>query len=71
MRETAMWFPTRADRNRRVQSQKQAIYYIKFGSKKKEDCTIHVAKTKALINCICVFFRICRLFVFGAAAHVD
>ena len=36
-----------------------------FGFKKKRDCTIHVAKTKALISCadLRFCFRICRLLV--------
>ena len=48
--EHEKWFPTRSDTNRSVQPQKMATS-LKFGLKKKRDCTIHVAKTKALISC--------------------
>ena len=41
-------FPTSFDTNRSAQSQKQART---FGYKKKSDCTIYGAKTKALISC--------------------
>ena len=55
-----VWFPTRSDTNRPVQSQKQAIS-LKFWIKEESYCTILVAKTKALIsftvaaNLICAF----------------
>ena len=42
-------FPTRSDTNRPVQSQKQARS-LKFRFKNKSNCSIHVAKTKALIS---------------------
>ena len=49
--------PTRSDTNQDVQSQKQARN-LKFHIKEKErDCTICVAKTKALISCA-VFFAL-------------
>ena len=42
-------FPTRYCTNRAVQPQKMARY---FGFWKERDCTIYVAKTKALISCL-------------------
>ena len=42
-------FPTRSDTNRAVQ-QKMALN-LKFLISMVEDCTIYVAKTKALISC--------------------
>ena len=48
MRKRIVRFLTRSYTNRPVQSQKKARS-LKF--KKKRDCTICVAKTKALISC--------------------
>ena len=45
-----MWFPNRSDTNQAVQSQKQARS-LKFSSYvERRNCTIRVAKTKALIS---------------------
>ena len=60
-----MWFPTMSDTNRAVQSQKQARS-LKFWIYKVEDCTIHVAKTKALISFSVTAKLICA-FVFAYA----
>ena len=55
-----MWFLNRSDTNRAVQAQKLASS-LKFGLRKYRNCTIRVAKTKALISfevtakLICVF----------------
>ena len=45
-----MWFPNRSDTNRPVQSQKMDREAGNFGFRKSRNCTIHVAKTKALIS---------------------
>ena len=45
MRKPTIWVPTRSDTNRAVQSEAG-----NFGFRKKRNCTIHVAKTKALIS---------------------
>ena len=60
-----MVFPTRSDRNRAVQPQKMARG-LKFQIRKKRDCTIHVAKTKALISSVFIAQLICS-FVFAYA----
>ena len=52
MGKPTIWFPHRSDINQAVQSQKMARGF-KFGFKKKRECTIHIAKTKAL--CVFVF----------------
>ena len=58
MRKPTMWFPNRSDTNRAVHTQKTAR---NFGFRKKMNCTIRVAKKKALISLavtrklICVF----------------
>ena len=41
-----MWFSNRSDTNRPVQ-----LEDLDFRFKKKRDCTIRLAKTKALISC--------------------
>ena len=61
-----MWFPNRSDTNRFVQAQKRARS-LKFRVKVEEDCTIRVAKTKALISFAVTAKLIC-VFVF---AHAD
>ena len=57
-----MWFPTRSDTNRPVQSQKRTKT-LKF---RKKNCTIRVAKTKALIGFAVTAKLIC-VFVFAYA----
>ena len=54
VRKPTIWVPTRSDTNRPVQSQK---YFSDF--KEEEDCTIHVAKIKALIS-----FGVMQIFGF-------
>ena len=49
MRRVARKFPTRSDTNWAVQSQKMARGF-NSGFRKKRNCTIDVAKTKALIS---------------------
>ena len=49
MRKQTMCFPNRSDTNRSVQSQKMARSLKNFGFR-KGNCTILVAKTKALIS---------------------
>ena len=56
-----MWFPTRSDTNRPVQAQKRARS-LKF----RKNCTIRVAKTKALISLAVIAKLIC-VFVFAYA----
>ena len=55
-------FPTRSDTNRPVESEKQAIS-LKFGFKKKRDCTVCVAKSRALIS-FAVTAKLISAFVF-------
>ena len=59
----SLGFPTRSDTNQPVQSQKQAR---NFGFKKKRNCTIRVAKTKAQISFTVTAKQICA-FVFAQA----
>ena len=60
MRKPTFWSPTWSDKNQAVQLQKMARG-LNFGFRKYRDCTIYVAKTKALISfavtakLICVF----------------
>ena len=63
-------FPTRSDTNQVVRPQK-IVKSLKFGFKKKRNCTTHVAKIKVLISCAVIAqlilplcFRIYRLLVF-------
>ena len=49
MRKPTMWFLSRTDTNRGVQAQ-MAREPGNFGFRKKRNCTMHVAKTKALIS---------------------
>ena len=65
--------PTRSDTNRAVQSQKM-VRDCKFGFRRKSNCTIRVAKTKALISSYCeadlrLCFRLCRLWVFPCGSN--
>ena len=65
VRKPTTWVPTRSDTNQPVQSQKQArSLNIQF--KKKKDCAIHAAKTKALTSCAVTAQLICG-FVFAYA----
>ena len=70
-----MWFPNRFDTNRPVQAQKMARgWKSKFGFRKKRDCTIRVAKTKALISSYCeadlrLCLSLCRLLVFPCGGY--
>ena len=57
-----MWFPNRSDTNRPVQAQKRAGS-LKF---QVRNCTIRVAKTKALISFAVTAKLIC-VFVFAYA----
>ena len=61
MGKPTMWFPNRSDTNRPVQLQKQARS-LKF----RINCTIRVAKTKALISFAVTAKLIC-IFVFAYA----
>ena len=62
--KTGFWgFPTRSDSNLAVKPQKMASGF-KFGFRKKRDCTIRVAKTKALISFAVTAKLIC-VFVFA------
>ena len=58
-----MWFLNKSDTSRTVQAQKLARG-LKF--KKKRQCSIHVAKTKALISFAVTAKLIC-VFVFAYA----
>ena len=58
VRKPSIWVLTRSDTNQPVQSQKQARS-LKF----RKDCTIHAAKTKALI-CFAVTTKLICAFVF-------
>ena len=55
--------PPDPDKNRAVQPQKMAKG-LKFQIKEEEDCTIYVAKPKALISCTGTVQLICA-FVFA------
>ena len=61
MRKSTFWFPTWSDTNRAVELQKMAR-----GFEKKKDCTIYVAKTKALIS-FAVTAKLVCVFVFAYA----
>ena len=63
MRKPTIWVSDQVDTNRPVQSQKQARFLKR---RKKRDCTIHVAKTKALISFAVTAKLIC-VFVFAYA----
>ena len=52
-------FPIRSDTNQAVQPQKMAW---NIGFRKKRDCTLCVAKTKALISCAVTAQLICGFF---------
>ena len=63
MRKSTFWFPTWSYTSHAVQLQKLARG-LNFGFRKKGDCTIYVAKTKALnlfSHMQNVFFLITRL----------
>ena len=69
MRKPTFLFPTRSDTN-----QAQAVQHRRwleacnFGFRKERDCTIHVAKTKALISFAFTAKLIC-IFVFAYAKN--
>ena len=65
MRKPTFWFPTCSDANQAVQLQKM-VRGLKFRIRKKWDCTIYVAKTKALISFAVTAKLIC-VFVFAYA----
>ena len=65
MRKPTFWFPTWSDTNRVAQPQKISRD-LDFGFGKKRDCTIRVAKTKALISFADTAKLIC-IFVFAYA----
>ena len=67
MRKPTFWFLTRSDTKVAVQSQKIAKG-LNFGFRKKRDCTIYVAKAKALISFAVTAKLIC-VFVFAYAKH--
>ena len=67
MRKPTFWFQTWFDTNRAAQPQKMARD-LKFGFRKKRDCTIRVGKTKALISFAVTAKLICA-FVFAYAKH--
>ena len=58
-----MWFLNRSNTNRAVQAQKMARGW-NFGFKKKRQCTLRVAKTKALISFVITAKLICVFFFF-------
>ena len=66
----SLGFPTRSDTNRAVQPQKtvRGLKFQDLGSRyvDKRDCTIYIAKTKALISCAVTAQLIC-VFVFAYA----
>ena len=64
-RKPTIWVPTRSDTNWAVQSPKMARG-LKFVFKLKRDCTIGVAKTKALIS-FGVTAKLLCAFVFAQA----
>ena len=53
-RKPVLGFPIRSDTNEAAQPQKMARD-LKFRFREKRDCTIYVAKTKALISCLRLF----------------
>ena len=59
MRKPTIWVPTRSVTKRAVQSWLEAG---NFGFGKQRNCSIHIAKTKALIS-----FAVTILFVFAYA----
>ena len=76
MRKPPFWVSTWSDTNQAVQLQKMARG-LKFRILKVEDCTIYVAKTKALISfavtakLICVFvFAYAKCWFSHGAAHL-
>ena len=74
MVKPTMWFPTRSDTNRAVQAQKM-VGVGNFGFRKQRNCTIHVAKTKALsavtAKLICDFvFAYADCWFSHSAAHM-
>ena len=60
-----MWFPSRSDINRAMQSQKRTRS-LNVGDYKKIVCTIRAAKTKALIS-FAVTAKLVCVFVFAYA----
>ena len=76
MRKPAFWFLTWSDTNQAVQLQKM-VRGMKFRFRKRKDCTVYVAKTKALISfavtakLICVFvFAYAKCWFSHDAAHI-
>ena len=70
-------FPTRSDTNRAAYSHRRWLETWNFGFRKQRDCTIQVAKTKALISfavtakLICVFvFAYAKIRFSHVAAHI-
>ena len=67
MRKPTMWFSNRSNTKRDVLTQKLETGNFGFG--KERNCTIHVAKTKALISTceadLRLCFRICKMLVFS------
>ena len=76
MRKETMWVPTRSETNQAVQY--RCLEPGNFGFRKNRNCTIHVAKTKALISLAVTAKLICA-FVLAfadcwfshAAAHLS
>ena len=66
MRKPTYWFATWSDTNEAVQVQKMARGF-NFGFRKKRDCTIYVAKSKALISFAGKSKTDLRVFVFAYA----
>ena len=71
-RKQTMWFPNKNDSNQAVQLLIMPLEAVHFGFRQSRNCTIRVAKTKALIRVantaklICAFgFARCRLLVFS------
>ena len=64
-RKATMWFLNRSDTNPLVQSQKMARR-LKFGLRKKRNCSICVVKIKALIS-FAVTIKLIWVFVFTYA----
>ena len=63
MRKPKMWFPNRSDTNQVVQAQNM-VRDGHFGFRNQRNCTIRVAKTKALIS-FAVTAKLIYVFVFA------
>ena len=68
MRKPTFWFPTWSDTNQATETTNYRRWLVagNFGFRKQRDCTIYVAKTKALISFAVTAKLIC-VFVFAYA----